>query len=464
MSASESQPPLGSAAAVLEHPLPAGMRDLLPPEAAQRRAIERVFLESARLWGYELVEPPAVEYARALERGLGALDPREIVRFVEPETGEVVALRPDVTPQIARLCATRLEQRPTPYRLAYAASVVRRRAGTRARTHRQIDQLGVELIGAAGAHADLEPLLVAIDALAVLGLGAYTIDLGHAGIVRKLVAPAPPALGKAIADALSRKDAREVATLARALPSAEAEALAALPEMHGAPSLLAALPRCLRLPTLEPELAALSAMVAGLEESLGAAPDVRIAIDLGDVRDLGYYTGAFFQLLAEGPGVPMGAGGRYDKLLARFGRPLPATGLAFDVDALVWALRVARAPILAPTLRVSVAGAHAARFASELRASRIAAAICEAGDGRCAEWRVEAESLDRVRLATPSGEAASVPWGDALARLRDEDAAGATRGAARRANGESRADSGVGVGMGDAGAQGRARAVPEDSE
>src|SRR4051812_49362940 len=96
----------------LDHPLPAGMRDLLPEETIARRAIARAFLGRAELFGYETVTPPVFEYAETIERGLGTLDPREIVRFVEPETGEVVALRPDVTPQIARLVATRLSSRP----------------------------------------------------------------------------------------------------------------------------------------------------------------------------------------------------------------------------------------------------------------------------------------------------------------------------------------------------------------
>ncbi len=136
--------------ASLEHPLPAGMRDLLPEEAAARRAVARAFLGHAELFGYEQVIPPVFEYAHTIERGLGTLDPREIVRFVEPETGEVVALRPDVTPQIARLVATRLPHMTPPYRLAYDATVLRRRvAPARARTHRQIAQLGVELIGVA---------------------------------------------------------------------------------------------------------------------------------------------------------------------------------------------------------------------------------------------------------------------------------------------------------------------------
>src|SRR5580658_2406238 len=101
----------------LEHPLPAGMRDLLPEEAAARRDLARTMLDRFALHGYALVTLPVFEFAEVLERGLGTLDSAEVLRFVEPESGEVAALRPDMTPQIARMVATRLRERPPPFRL-----------------------------------------------------------------------------------------------------------------------------------------------------------------------------------------------------------------------------------------------------------------------------------------------------------------------------------------------------------
>src|SRR6202789_3833736 len=126
----------------LEHPLPAGMRDLLPDEAGSRRALARSVLDRFALHGYALVTPPVFEFAEVLERGLGTLDSANVLRFVEPESGEVAALRPDMTPQGARIIATRLRGRPPPFRLGYEGTVLRRRRG-RARTQRQIPQAGV---------------------------------------------------------------------------------------------------------------------------------------------------------------------------------------------------------------------------------------------------------------------------------------------------------------------------------
>src|SRR5215471_10292451 len=101
------------------------MRDLLPEEARSRRAIARRALERFALYGYSVVTPPAFEFADVLERGLGTLDPADVLRFVEPESGEVAALRPDVTPQIARMIATRLADRPVPMALCYEGTVLR---------------------------------------------------------------------------------------------------------------------------------------------------------------------------------------------------------------------------------------------------------------------------------------------------------------------------------------------------
>src|SRR5258707_6160926 len=175
--------PASVTAAPLNYPLPAGMRDLLPPEALRRRRLSWRLLDHFALYGYELVTPPAFELADVLERGLGTLDPRDVLRFVEPESGEVAALRPDVTPQIARMAATRLADRPPPMRLCYEGTVLRRRQ-ERARKHRQIPQAGVELLGGGGPEGDIELMEVAAGAARAAGLADFVLDLGHADIAR----------------------------------------------------------------------------------------------------------------------------------------------------------------------------------------------------------------------------------------------------------------------------------------
>src|SRR5262252_5436803 len=158
----------------LSHPLPAGMRDLLPVEASRQLSLTRAVLESFDRFGYEPVSVPPFEYAEVLEQDMGALDPTLVLRFVEPETGEVVALRPDMTPQVARLVATRLSDAPPPVRLCYEGAVVRRRA-ERARRERQIQQAGFELVGLGGATGDREGLTVAASAIRATGLSEFTL-------------------------------------------------------------------------------------------------------------------------------------------------------------------------------------------------------------------------------------------------------------------------------------------------
>ncbi|MCC7538300.1 MAG: ATP phosphoribosyltransferase regulatory subunit, partial [Deltaproteobacteria bacterium] len=192
------------------------MRDLLPPAAAARRALGRRLIETMARHGYELVTTPAFEREEVLELGLASVGGADVIRFVEPDTGEVAALRPDMTPQIARIVATRLRDRPAPWRLAYEGTVVRRRRG-RARRHRQIAQAGFELIGVAGARGDAEVVRVAVEAARAAGLDRMHVELGHVGITATALASIADDDARAeVADALGRKDVAEVESLARA--------------------------------------------------------------------------------------------------------------------------------------------------------------------------------------------------------------------------------------------------------
>jgi ATP phosphoribosyltransferase regulatory subunit len=318
------------------------MRDLLPEEARSRRALARRVLDRFALAGYALVTPPAFEFADVLERGLGALDPAEVLRFVEPESGEVAALRPDVTPQIARMIATRLHDRPPPYRLCYEGTVLRRRSG-RARKHRQIPQVGVELAGLPGPEGDLELLALADGALTAAGLEGFTIDLGSAGIGRALLEGVAPDVARDVTRALATKDEDELrARIARVGPASMpfASQLAALVRLHGGRDALVEGGRVLAsTPAAAPLARLLELWDGAIARGL---PPHRLSVDLGEVRGFAYYTGTIFHLYAPGPGEAIGAGGRYDDLLACFGAPMPAMGFAFDLDSLEWALRAAK--------------------------------------------------------------------------------------------------------------------------
>ena len=315
----------------LEHPLPPGMRDLLPEEAASRRELSRAILRRLELHGYRLVTPPAFELASVLERGLEE-EADDVLRFIEPESGEVAVLRPDMTPQVARIVATRLFERQPPFRLAYEGTVIRRRA-SRAKKHRQIPQVGVELCGVAGAEGDLELLRLAADALREgAGLDRFTIDLSDAGIVRGLLDGMPDAAE--ISRALARKDEP---TLRELVPGRKD--ILALARLGGGRDALVA---AVKLLTGTAAMAPAERLLGLFDAATLAGLGPHLSVDPGGVRGFAYYTGTIFSIYAEGPGEAIGGGGRYDDLLARYGAPRPAVGLGIDLDALAWALRASR--------------------------------------------------------------------------------------------------------------------------
>ena len=346
----------------LEHPLPAGMRDLLPEEAAARRALARDVMGVVGLHGYALVTLPVFEFAEVLERGLGTLDPADVLRFVEPESGEIAALRPDMTPQIARVIATRLRDRPPPVRLAYEGTVVRRRSG-RARKHRQIPQVGVELAGVAGPGGDLELLALAVDSMRAAGLEQFTLDLGDAGIVRALLGKLLEAEQRAVSEALARKDEGAVAD----------PTLRALLSLQGKREALVAGTKLLSGTPAAPAVARLLALFdAATARGLGA----HLQADLGEVRGFAYYTGTIFHAYAAGTSDAVLSGGRYDELLARFGCPMPSAGFALDLDRAAEARRAAGIGE-APAVRVVVVGPADDPRLSALRARGICAVAVE---------------------------------------------------------------------------------------
>ncbi|MGK3975911.1 ATP phosphoribosyltransferase regulatory subunit [Sorangium sp. So ce118] len=330
----------------LAHPLPAGMRDLLPEEARRRRALAKRVLDHFVLHGYQPVALPAFEFAEVLERGLGTLDAADVLRFIEPESGEVAALRPDMTPQIARLVATRLADAPRPIRLCYEGTVFRLRQG-RARRHRQIPQAGVELYGVGTLGGDLEMLRLAASAVREAGLDRFVVDLGHAMIARALLDSVPAGLAAELSEVLELKDASRLAAVlasprAADVPRRIVAAIAALPDLAGGgeadPDGAVVFDRAAQLLSGTPAEAPLAELRA-LWDAARASPELgpALRVDLGELRGLAYYTGAIFHVLAEGPGEAIAAGGRYDMLLSRFGLPMPAVGFALYLDAVAWA-------------------------------------------------------------------------------------------------------------------------------
>jgi ATP phosphoribosyltransferase regulatory subunit len=346
------------------------MRDLLPPASMTRTLVWQRLMETFDQHGYQRVTTPPVEYAEVIERGLGTVDRRDLVRFVEPDTGEVALLRPDITAQVARIVATRLSERPLPWRLCYEGTVVRRRRG-RARRQHQVLQCGIECIGLKGAEADAEVIEVAARACEGVGLREFLVELAQVKIGAEVLDHVPEEARLPVVETLAAKDATNLEKLLKAagVVAAERKRLVMLCDLYGGREVITDARRRLRNAEAKRALDELERVVDRLQS---AGLGDRVAIDLSDLRRHSYYTGVSMTLLASGPGEPLGTGGRYDDLLGRYAAPSPATGFAFEVDNVLWALADAGVSLhdgLAP--RVLVAGGSNTRrrqVAESLRA------------------------------------------------------------------------------------------------
>jgi ATP phosphoribosyltransferase regulatory subunit len=342
---------------VLDLSLPAGLRDLLPDHSAHLAEMSGELHDVFSSFGYRRVLLPTLERLDVVERGLSPAALQGVLKFVEPGSGEVVAIRPDITPQIARLYAARPDALPSPARLCYDGPVLRAREA-RAGRPREVYQAGVELLGAGGARADAEALVVLMRALQRVGLGHAVIEVGHARYADAVITAAglPARLRDAASDALGRKDEAALGELARRGKGSAAarSALPRLATLYGDGALVRARELARRVPAAAAALADVDAALR-LARRAGLR---RVEVDLGEVRGLGYYTGVTFAGYAHGAGSAVAAGGRYDALLARFGRPGPAIGFAVDLEYATQALERAG---IGPKSRRTTARAPAAR-------------------------------------------------------------------------------------------------------
>jgi ATP phosphoribosyltransferase regulatory subunit len=326
-----------------------GARDLLPPACRRRRELVRALVDTFERWGYEQVATPLVESFEMLGRGLSDADRARCVRFIEAGSGELVALRSDVTPQIARMLSRRLGGElaaDVVYRWCYAADVVRQPVGERDATEHH--QVGVELVGDADTAADVELVALCDETLRGLGLVHHRIDLAHARIANALVERLGLA-GEAVEEVhgkLARKDKSGVVRVLaeHAVTGASADAIAALCDLYGPAELLARADAQLRTPSDpggDATLAGRAELQAAVDGLARAGHDdivSRVTVDLGEVRGFDYYTGLRMRVWARGVAQPIVRGGRYDRLFGRYGAPRPATGFAIDLDALEAAL------------------------------------------------------------------------------------------------------------------------------
>ncbi|NPV26148.1 MAG: ATP phosphoribosyltransferase regulatory subunit [Firmicutes bacterium] len=318
-------------------PIPTGLKDLLPEEAKRKRTLEANLAALFERWGYEEVITPTFEYYETLAMDLGSEAEDELFKFFDRE-GRLVALRPDMTTPIARLVATRLRNSPMPLRLYYLANVFRYEAPQAGR-QREFYQAGVEFIGEPDARADAEVIALAVEALESSGLRDFQISLGQIEVFNGLMEETglSPEQKKKVKETIARRNlvGLEQLLIEYRVATRQSESILRLPHLHGGTEVFT---QARNLTTNVRAQAALDNLERVFELLDGYGQTKRVCVDLGVLRGFDYYTGVVFEGYTADLGFPLCGGGRYDRLLGKFGFDCPATGFALGLERLILSL------------------------------------------------------------------------------------------------------------------------------
>lgn len=337
--------------------VPVGMATILPHAAKQVRRIEAQLLSQISRWGYDEIILPTFEYLDVLAPGLEAELLETCYQFIDRTTGRTLLLRPDATAQVARTIGMGLTGSTLPQRLSYRTSVFRYEPEHAGRG-REIFQVGAELVGVDDVTGDYEIISLLIECLQAIGLRSFTIAVGHVGFIKGLLMRSglSPQGQKRAEQAAAKKDLPRLEELlaSERIAKAAAKAIREAPELTGHEAVLE---RGRVLAAGEPALTAPLDRLAQVYHLLCAAGHRdSILLDLGEFRGFDYYDGVVFDVFAPGVGAELGGGGRYDHLIGRFGRDLPSTGFALDVDHLFRAVEMPQPGVDGPRLDYVVAG------------------------------------------------------------------------------------------------------------
>ncbi|MFA6903499.1 MAG: ATP phosphoribosyltransferase regulatory subunit [Gallionellaceae bacterium] len=344
--------------------LPEYIQDMLPEEAWRIEAMRSKVIELLRLSGYQLVVPPLLEYEESLLISNSQDMDVRTFKLVDQLSGRTMALRADITPQVARIDAHLLNCQGVT-RLCYAGSVLHTQPSGLMRTREPL-QIGAELYGHSGLESDLEVQRLMLQALALTGVDGVHLDLGHVGVFRALVQRASigAELEAALFAALQLKDVPALQGLVAGLPADVQASLLALAQLYGgAEEVLQRahkiLPDCTEIRAALNELEQAAAHLKLLAQGIG--------VDLAELRGYHYHSGMVFAAYHAGSHDAIALGGRYDDLGKSFGRARPATGFSMDLRQLFGLLTpvVQTRGILAPYSNDAALLASIARLRSE---------------------------------------------------------------------------------------------------
>ncbi len=318
--------------------LPRGVRDILPEEAERIYSVETTITDVFHRQGFRRVITPLVEYVDVLSRGLDERLKERLFKFIDPLTGRVVAIRPDITPQIARMVATKMRTEGLPLKLYYNENIFRSTKPDDTSTV-ELLQIGAEYISEkALPEIDAEMITMAMEALNRLGIEDFRVDIGEMGFIKGIMAGLNVSAGteELIKDAIAKKDGGALKELVDenmdTIGEEAARLLLSLTELYGDTTVVDRALEHVKEEGLREHLLYVKKVV-DIVGSNGFADN--ITIDLGEVRGFAYYTGIIFECFCGRMSSPVLSGGRYDNLMASYGYDVKSTGFAFDVAGLV---------------------------------------------------------------------------------------------------------------------------------
>lgn len=308
----------------------AGVKDYLPAECALKNEIETKIKAVFDSYGYKCVITPTFEFTEVYD-GMGGVDGRRMYKFLDRD-GSILALRPDVTPAIARIAATAYDKADLPLRFSYVGNAFRYNESYQGKL-REFTQAGIELIGINSLEADAEAITVAINSLLAVGITDFRVDIANVDFLKGVLEEAQfdNELCEAVIDSVTAKNYVEVSTLTagEAMSVSLKKLFEDLPLFIGN---IKVLDSARKLVTNEKSIKALDYMARLYKLLEGCGYADYIFFDLSVTGHFDYYTGIVFRAYTRGTGFSVIDGGRYDKLVGSYGADYPAVGLAVKIN------------------------------------------------------------------------------------------------------------------------------------
>ncbi len=315
--------------------LPDGIEEILPEEAKHLENLRSKLLDLFACWGYDLVIPPFIDFLDSLLTGSGHDLDLQTFKLTDQISGEMLGIRADMTPQVARMDAHNLKHE-WPTRLCYVGTILHTRGDPLEKTRSPM-QIGAELYGHAGKESDIEVIRLMLEMLAITGVLNVHLDLGHVGIYRALSRQAglTEHQESELFDVLQRKARPELQELMDSYPiDNDLKAmLLKLPELNGGKDTINKA-RAVFSKANDDVKNALADLEAIAEKLAARFPSLPISFDLAELRGYHYHTGMVFAAFVPSIGREIARGGRYDNIGAIFGRARPATGFSADLKLL----------------------------------------------------------------------------------------------------------------------------------